>query len=180
MGAAPMPDDLRSIIANLLPDGGEDRLGAAVREAVRPIIHDAFRKGLRIGLGMGREAVTSGLDEAMRSIEAAFETPRAAPPKREPRQTVARGTIAPLIDLVLADSPGLRATEVEAKVVELDSNVTPASVGNELRRQNNKRYRRDDGMRWHLIGGTGKEKAEAGSFGNGADSWVGGTDQAAA
>jgi hypothetical protein len=93
---------------------------------------------------------------------------------------VPRGTIGPLIDRVLGDSPGLRAAEVEAKVVELDSKITPASVGNELRRYRGKRYYRDDGMRWHLIGDTEKETAEAGPLANGAGSWVESADQAAA
>jgi hypothetical protein len=176
-----MPTDLRAAIASLLPDG-DDRLGDAVREAVRPIIHDAFRQGLEIGFGLARDTAMNGFEEAARSIKAAFEpTQTRLTERRERKPQVPRGTIGPLIDSVLTDSPGSRAAEIEAKAVARDPKITPASVGNELRRYRDRRYRRDDAtMRWYLIGDTEKEKAEVGSFANGAGSWVGGTDQAVA
>jgi hypothetical protein len=180
-----MPTDLRATIENLLPDQ-DDRLGTIVREAIRPIVRDAFRQGLEIGLSMARDASTNGLDNAEQLIRDAFEAPKAdapktdAPKKRQYKQYVARGTIGPLINSVLTDSPGLRIGEVEAKVVELDNKITPASVGNELRRYRDKRYHCDDNKRWYLIDDTEKGSTEADSFVNGVDPSVEGPGRAAA
>ncbi len=168
-----MPDDLRAIIASLLPDEGEDRLGAAVRDVMRPIVHDAFRRGLQMGLALGRDAATKGFDAALRSINGAFDVPAA--PKaaaHDAGQTLqrapTRGIIGPLIDRVLSAEPGLRATEIEQRVVRLDNNRSAGAVGNELRRQMGRRYRRE-GMRWFLIGSTDQAKPSADSLSYGVE-----------
>jgi hypothetical protein len=150
-----MPTDLRPIIAGLLPEG-DDRLATAVREAVLPIVVAAFRQGLQRGIEMAREAADAGIDETLRAIELAFEPMQREAPrsKQDRRQQVPRGTIGPLINFVLAESPGLKAAEVEERVVEHDPTISAASVGNELRRQRDRRYRRDGTMRWFLIGDT--------------------------
>jgi hypothetical protein len=144
--------DLRSLIANLLPaPEGDDPLGSVMREAMRPFVRDAFRQGLVVGLALGRENVFEALLGAEKMIADAFsERPARRAPRAEGGEH--RGAIAPLIDLVLEDQPGLRAVEIETKVVELDPSLVAASVGNELRRQEGKRYERRDGKRWFLIG----------------------------
>lgn len=178
-----MPDDLRAIIASLLPDEGEDRLGAAVRDVMRPIVHDAFRRGLQIGLTLGRDAAARGFDAALRSINGAFDAPAAPAATHDAGRAVerapTRGIIGPLIDKVLSAEPGLRASEIEQRVVGLDNNRSAGAVGNELRRQMGRRYRRE-GMRWFLIGNTGTRTPETGTSVVEGDLWATPPGQAAA
>jgi hypothetical protein len=100
-------------------------------------------------------------------------------PARRRRRRVARGTVRPLVELVLSDQPGLRVNEVQAGAVLLDPTISPTSVGNELRRLEGQRYRRE-GKRWFLIGDTEKGKAEDRALTDGADLLVEGPTYATA
>jgi hypothetical protein len=182
--------DLSSVMATLL-DGAEQQLGTIVRDVVRPFVEDAFRKGVRAGINLSRESTIRGYDVVERGVEKMLGS---APRRDEAehrsesassrhaqrrRRRVARGTVRPLVELVLSDRPGLRVNEVQAGAVLLDPTISPTSVGNELRRLEGQRYRRE-GKRWFLIGDTGKRKAEDRSLADGADLSVERPDYAAA
>ena len=70
------------------------------------------------------------------------------PVKRAPRGSVGRA-----LESVIGKYPGLAVTEIEERVLQLDREIARKSIGNELRRLEGKRYKRDrpGGYRWFLI-----------------------------
>lgn len=185
-----MSDLLSATIGPLLSDEVEQRLGAAIRDLARPLIEEAFQQGFRAGIAAGKDSVERAFGHALRQAEQEFRVAKARQerpaaktdsPRRSParRRRVASGTLRPLVELILSDEPGLRVAEIQAKAVELDNTVAPTSVGNELRRMEGTRYRRD-GKRWFIIGDTEKGEATVGPLAKEADLWAEGTGQAAA
>jgi len=144
-----------------MTDDAEQQLGVAVRDAVRPLIEKAFREGFRAGIDMVRGTTERAFEMALRSGEQALrnaavhrDQPEAqidSRPRRRKRRRVASGTLRTLIEMILTDQPGQRVAEVQTAAVGIDSTIAPTSVGNELRRNENTRYRRV-GKRWFLIG----------------------------
>jgi hypothetical protein len=73
-----------------------------------------------------------------------------------------RGSVGRMINQILADHPeGLIIAEVEGLAPKYDADVAVKSIGNELRRFEGERYRRDERGRWFLISGNA-EKETAG------------------
>jgi hypothetical protein len=156
-----MADDLRSTLSRLMTDDAEQQLGVAVRDAVRPLIEKAFREGFRAGIDMVRGTTERAFETALRSGEQALrsaaihrdqlEANTDSRPRRRKRHRAASGTLRTLVEMILTDQPGQRVAEVQIAAVGIDSTIAPTSVGNELRRNENTRYRRE-GKRWFLIG----------------------------
>jgi hypothetical protein len=162
-----MSDLFPGAVSSLLSDEVEQKLGAAIRDLARPLIEEAFQQGFRAGISAGKESVERAFATALRQAEQDFrmakarqerpaakaDSPRRASSKRK---RVASGTLRPLVELILTDSPGLRVAEIQTQAKALDETISPSSVGNELRRMEGTRYRRD-GKRWFLIGDTEQE-----------------------
>jgi hypothetical protein len=178
--------DLTAIIARLL-DTAEQQFGALFRDALRPVLADAFQQGVSAGFFMSRDASLRGQEATERAMRRLFDmaaqreaAPRERPQRRlRPKQRVASGTVRPLIERILADRPGLRVIDVQAAAAELDNDISPTSVGNELRRHKGTRYRQD-GARWFLIADNETRPADAGSSAVEAGPWAERPDQAAA
>jgi len=64
-----------------------------------------------------------------------------------------RGSVGAAIDSVLRKKPGLPIVELETEVARLNPEVSIKSVGNELRRMEGRKYRRDraGGYHWFLL-----------------------------
>jgi len=77
------------------------------------------------------------------SVSAAMSTIQRAP----------RGSVGRAIDTVLLEKPGLLVPQLEEAVLEVDPEIAKKSVGNELRRMEGNKYKRDrpGGYRWFLI-----------------------------
>ena len=158
-----MVDDVRVTLSRLLAEDAEQQLGAAVRDALRPALVQAFREGFRAGIEAAKNVTERGFemalragDQAARNVVAHREHGEAVTDsrpgrRRRGRRRVASGTLRALVEMILADQPGLRVAEVQATAVTIDNTIAPTSIGNELRRNENTRYRRD-GKRWFLIG----------------------------
>lgn len=73
-----------------------------------------------------------------------------------------RGSVGRMINRILAEHPeGLLIAEVEGLAPRYDADVAIKSIGNELRRFEGERYRRDERGKWFLISGNA-EKETAG------------------
>src|SRR5947208_11022952 len=101
----PDPLDLSAVIARLL-DTAEQQLGALFRDALRPVLADAFQQGVNAGFAMSRDATLRGQEAAERTAQRLFNAPAAKPepeqqrplPRRRRRQRVASGTVRPLVE----------------------------------------------------------------------------------
>jgi hypothetical protein len=64
-----------------------------------------------------------------------------------------RGSVGKAIDTVLAERPGLMVPNLEEAILQIDSEIAKKSIGNELRRMEGNKYKRDrpGGYRWFLI-----------------------------
>ncbi|MBN8534426.1 MAG: hypothetical protein J0L51_10070 [Rhizobiales bacterium] len=73
-----------------------------------------------------------------------------------------RGSVGRMINQILAEHPeGLIIAEVEGLAPQYDAEVAIKSIGNELRRFEGERYRRDERGKWFLASGNA-EKETAG------------------
>lgn len=118
-----------------------------VLNVVTKAIKEAYERGRRDG-------VAATLDHIIRTAETITKSP---PDVRVTQKTlrsaadrVPRGTVGTLVQKVLTESPGLTISEVQVRVIAQDYRVAPKSVGNEMRRFLNKRYRRRK-RKWFLI-----------------------------
>jgi hypothetical protein len=85
-----------------------------------------------------------------------------------------RGSVGRTIDGLLADRPeGILISELE-KVASAAEGIAIKSVGNELRRYEGKKYRRDrpGGHRWFLIGTSDQKGGATGAGASAADSII--------
>jgi hypothetical protein len=136
-------DDLQQII-NLIRRFG-DRRFAEGREAARQTLFNALQF-----------AMTERPDTAtFLGSAAVYEPPgtAGANPGSESVKRAPRGSVGKAVDSVLADRPGMLTPEIEERVLQNDPEIARKSVGNELRRLEGKKYKRDrpGGHRWFLI-----------------------------
>jgi hypothetical protein len=106
----------------------------------------AMRKHILNLASTGEQVIVSSVGHAVGVSEARGRAPR--------------GAVGRALEQVLTESPGLTITEIEARAVALDPEISAKSVGNDLRRLEGKRYRRDrpKGYRWYLIGAAGQDE----------------------
>jgi hypothetical protein len=180
------PPNLDHLMARGLGGLLNGNFGAAVQEAFRPLLEQAFRNGYRAGVEFARKATAAPLDEALRELVAAAppaphiplvsasgsKAPGPRRPRRvRPRQSgrAAPGSVRPAVELALEQNPGARIIDIQRLATSLDPTISATSVTNELRRNSGTRYRQE-GVRWFFIGGsTEKGKGEARSFANEPD-----------
>lgn len=124
-------------------------------EELRAEIDAAYKRGFEAG----------ALDMRDRILNAAQGGPVTPPehPRAQGSWTIVtsarapRGAVGRLLAEVLADHPGLTTTEIELIAGDYDKGVATKSIGNELRRFQGMKYRRDDSGKWFLIGGDAAE-----------------------
>ena len=156
---------------------------SALQEAFRPLLEEAFRRGVRVGAEMSKRAIDAALlgyepqakGDAL--AEAGNSTAISTPPSSGRRATP--GTVRQIVKLVLQDTPGARVIEIQNTAKTLDASISPSSVSNELNRHKGTRYRQE-GRQWFMIGETELAKPQADSLSYGAESAAGGDDRAAA
>ena len=108
-----------------------------------------IERGLDAALRAGEQALRNAAVHGERP--AAGDDSRITRRRRSGRRRVASGTLRTLVEMILRDQPGQRIAEVQNAARAIDSTIAPTSVGNELRRNENTRYRRE-GKRWFLVG----------------------------
>jgi hypothetical protein len=109
----------------------------------------------------GRRRYDAGLAAMRESILRAAQAPAPAPPakivldlNKPPKERAPRGAVAAAVEALLKDIPdGALVTELEAQAAVRFPDIATKSIGNELRRGEDRRYRRDrpGGYRWFLI-----------------------------
>ena len=118
------------------------------------VLVQAYKRGVKDGIAWAREKLLNSLadpDEGDEAIEAAgtvsMESPSIA---KAPADVLPRGTVRPIVRQVLTEHPGSTIADAQRFVARIDSRISPLSVGNELRRNKDKLYRKR-ARRWYLI-----------------------------
>jgi hypothetical protein len=126
-------------------------LQAIEREAAE-LLKTRLLAAYQAGWADARAAILSAAN--MQGLSGASDEPpyditlRHSVGKRAPK-----GLLTSVLSQALRDNPGATAQELEQRLPSYDARVSPKSVGNELRRGENERYRRSGGL-WYLIEGT--------------------------
>lgn len=141
----------------------KDTAAAELREALENAYQAGMSAGRAIGYSEGQTAMRDAIISAASAplnggaikaevgdISVVITKPKV---KRAPR-----GAVRPAVQLVLEEMPGLGSAAVAAKIAEMDSQISPHSVSNELNRNRGKRYWQARGGGWYLS----QEAAEAG------------------
>lgn len=146
-------------------------VGSAVSEfasRLNALAEDAYRKGYEDGAAAMRASILAAAQAPLttpappgvsyylsRPIkdDVAEETPG------EPRKRAPKGAVGLLVTSELERSPGLSQQALKNRLVGARE-ISSGAIGNELRRQENIKYRRDALGRWFLIGST-TESGEA-------------------
>lgn len=133
-------DELRELIMAAIQELGSRRFnegGLAMREAI--LQATKYQYGTFLG-GAGAAGGKSTLIGSASSPEAV-------------RARAARGAVGKAIDPILRANPGMLVPDLESEVKRLHPEIHPKSIGNELRRFEGEKYKRDreGGYRWFLI-----------------------------
>lgn len=105
-------------------------------------------------------AATAPITETLRvgdTVEAEVIPAPTTPPKPPTTGKAPRGTVPRVLKRMLTDHPGKTIVEYEAMIADYDSRIAAKSIGNELRRMEGIRYRRNTDGQWFLI--VGNEEA---------------------
>jgi hypothetical protein len=135
-------DDLQQIITLIRRFG--DRRFAEGREAAKHTLLNALQ------FAMVEQPDTATF---LGSAASPQEPVVGANPISDSIKRAPRGSVGKAVDSVLTDKPGLLTPEIEERVLQIDPEIARKSVGNELRRLEGKKYKRDrpGGYRWFLI-----------------------------
>ena len=122
-----------------------DDLAATIRKALKT----AFERGIEVGGTNMRKKILEAAGGAESPVPK-LVTPRAAGSNGLDRAP--RGAVGDVLRKILTDEPKLKIVEIESKAPTVNRNVAIKSLGNELRRLEGKKYKRDDQDRWSVIG----------------------------
>jgi len=122
----------------------------ALRQPLAEPIFEALRKAYETGFIAGEAAMKAKFRELVADPQPT-QRDLPMPSKKDAAGRVIRGSVGKVIAQVLRSETALKASEVEQKAVAIDPAVAAKSVGNELRRFKDLKYRRDDEGRWSLI-----------------------------
>ena len=124
---------------------------------MRAEIEAAYKRGFEAGASDMRDRI---LNAAQGPVEApapgprkAFVTPSHWKPLTIVQTRAPRGAVGAMLRRILTEKPGLTVTEIEAIAPEYDPEVAAKSIGNELRRFDGMKYKRDQRSRWFLFDG---------------------------
>jgi hypothetical protein len=129
----------------------------AILDQMRPIILAALAGARKAGADEARAAIikaATGFEPiALAEREPPFvRAPNGEAPLRNAAgQRSPRGLLTRALESALTVKPGSTTSDIEQHAAMYDSRIARKSVGNELRRQNGTRYRRDAEGGWHLM-----------------------------
>jgi hypothetical protein len=129
-----------------------DKLVNAIMADLRPAVEKAIKTAYENGEADMRNRLMHVLKVESLPAHIAATTGTAEPvaaPKDQVRAP--RGEVGKLITEVLNEEDGLRAVTVEHRVLQRNNRIASKSVGNELRRFKDEKYRQDGRRRWFLI-----------------------------
>lgn len=129
-----------------------DAIMANIRPTVEKAVEDAYEKG---GTDMQKRILQAASLPAHLAATTGAVKPT-APTKDLERAP--RGQVGKLIKEVLEKQDGLRGADIERHVLARDDRIAPKSVGNQLRRFKNQKYRQNNRRRWFLIRGNADEE----------------------
>jgi len=152
-------DELRALIMAAIEELGSRRFnegGAAMREAILRATQHPLEMMM---------AHTGGMANLAKSIVGSASTVTV---EESTKARAPRGSVGKAIDPLLRANPGMLVPDLEAEVKRRHPEIHPKSIGNELRRFEGGKYKRDreGGYRWFLIddqdgGQTGAEAPAA-------------------
>lgn len=128
--------------------------------SIEPLLKAAYEQGVEDArkaiwaaagspLITGKQAPTSLIGGATVHVEEG---------ERKTVRKARRGTVPKVLGRMMTEHPGKTIVEYEEMTPQYDDQISVKSVGNELRRMEGKRYRRNDDGEWFLMPGN-KEAA---------------------
>ncbi|MDP3408105.1 hypothetical protein [Bosea sp. (in: a-proteobacteria)] len=136
-----------------------------LRSQMKVEIEAAYQRGLVDGAAQMRDRILSAAQGHGGPVAIASPAIIAAAPRHGGGPSLPRaprGAVGRMLEKALTDMPGLTTTELEQISGDYDGAVATKSIGNELRRFQDKKYRRDERGRWFLIDGGAVETETAG------------------
>jgi hypothetical protein len=140
-----------------------DEIYAQMREALERAYQAGIGAGHDIGFSDGQKAMRdaiiaaasaplsgsgdSSADVAAKATAAAI---RAAGLASSKSVRAPRGAVRPIVQRVLEENPGLGAAAISARIRQIDSQISPHSVSNELHRNRGLRYWQNGSGQWFL------------------------------
>jgi hypothetical protein len=125
-----------------------DEILALLRPAMKQALQAAYDRGQEDMV----DKIFTAADAYVKHKEGGEVTAIEAKVAEKPAKRAPRGLLGAAVSKVLTKHPGLKVADIERRAVEIDSRISPKSVGNELRRWKGKKYRRDNKLHWFLLG----------------------------
>lgn len=129
---------------------------------LRELLDEVFSSGYEAGSEDMRAAILAAAQAPTPSVSGTFQanadlSARSTLVARPVSSRAPHGSVRKAIMRVLTTHPKLTEADLGIKVAELDPNVSPRSMGGELRRMRNRLYRFEGGH-WFLIAQEGKKE----------------------
>jgi hypothetical protein len=137
-------------------------------EDLRAAAKAEYGRGFADGLAAMRQRILDVASAPSQGSLADLYAPQARPELGDilPRKAAEAGLRAPrgsvgrmMVRLLSAHPDGLTATQIKGIAPKYDAEVAAKSIGNELRRFEGEKYRRDERGRWLLLSGSQMETA---------------------
>jgi hypothetical protein len=168
-------EDLQSAMEREFAKISDPASTDSIAQAIRPLLRKAFEAGAAFTLDRviaAQQSTAEALTRAVRGkmpasdlFNSTARTIIAPTPavvvkraRKPPATRAAKGRIAEILHVVLAEKPGSTTSEAERLGLMLDPLIAIKSVGNELRRNRGITYRKE-GTGWFLISDEGNEAA---------------------
>lgn len=123
-----------------------DELLKPLRAPMKDVLERAYRAGFEAGGNAMRENILRAVNNPFQA-----EAPPVPPPTDSAAVRAPRGAVGAAVESILRDHPLLRITDIEDVAANEFPLVATKSLGNELRRGEGKKYKRDDEGRWSLL-----------------------------
>jgi hypothetical protein len=139
-----MPFDPKPLMA-------ENAVSEMIEMAMRAAYEQGIQEGIRRIVSAAQGAIQPQETDAKETVPVLAS--RASEVMDEFAKRAPRGLVQTTIAKVIVESPGLSITDYEGMVLALEPEVSAKSIGNELRRGEGTKYKRDrpNGNRWFPI-----------------------------
>lgn len=127
-----------------------------VSATLEKMVSAAYQQGVNDGIGRILQAAQSAVEPFIESSGNSTEV-AAATVKSDSRdegiKRVARGLVQSVLSDMVASEPGLSISDYERLVLRVEPDISSKSIGNDLRRGEGTRYKRDrpGGNKWYPI-----------------------------
>jgi hypothetical protein len=121
----------------------------------------AYERGYEKGVqdGIDRLAQLARGPQAANDVRVPDEKLTAVAIRRVVEKRAPRGLVPKVVAAMLRDNPGMTITDYEQMLYRYDGQVSAKSIGNELRRHEGRKYRRNESGEWFPMSGN-KEAGE--------------------